>query len=464
MIKSQSTTARFKTARPFPLHRLPSLLKRSLSVSHTNNADTDGTDLAPLLPPNVRSSSINSHVLLDLLPSVRSNQFVWTYTRLLCTSASYIAGMSFYNFIAALLSLSHDQMKIYDVLGSSHPTHSRRKLLLAWTSTSALIAAVVVVVYAVVRMSEKKFAYQIHREVEKMERIEARIRRQQSQPPVHAEPTQLASIHPHPSPSPPPPHPQTGASPLPSHAAAAAVEESRDGSEDEYEDDDDDDEEEAEVVVSFAPLPPSQRQTAAVQTETIGGRHTELMTRVKAEEDKRAVCRALISASTHQTEEEIEEDEDAEDALEEALQAGLSAQEIARQASSQRRLVIKHDPISRISSSSIFLYRLCDLVCYYIIFVAVYAFQNTLQLSIHTNTLLWSSAYFLGLLVVALLLVSTLEGQQESIGRSRLLQEEKSQSFHDRINSRRLKRLKIRQASWRKLSAFVASSFAYLLA
>ena len=446
MIKSQSTAARFKSVRPFPLHRLPSLLKRSLSVSHPHPPDTDGGDPALLVPPNVRSSSVTSHVLLDLLPSVRSNQFVWTYTRLLCTSASYIAGMSFYNFIAALLSLSHEQMKIYDVLGSSHPTHSRRKLLLAWASTAVLIGGVVVVVYAVVRMSEKKFAYQIHREVEKMERIEARIRRQRTLPA--------------PSPSPPP---QSGASLPPSRAAA--VEDSRDGSEDDDDEEDVDEEaEDAAVVVSFAPLPPSQRQTAAVQTQAVGGRHTELMARIKAEEDKRAVCRALISSSTHQSAEEIEEDEDVEEALEEALQAGLSAQEIARQASSQRRLLIQHDPISRISSSSIFLYRLCDLVCYYIIFVAVYAFQNTLQLSIHTNTLVWSSAYFLGLLVVALLLVSALEGQQESIGRARLLQEEKTQSFHDRISNRRLKRLKIRQASWRKLSSFVASSFAYLLA
>ena len=147
-----------------------------------------------------------------------------------------------------------------------------------------------------------------------------------------------------------------------------------------------------------------------------------------------------------------------------ALEAGLSAQEIAREASSQRRLLSKHDPMQRISSSAIFLYRLCDLVCYYAIFVAVYAFQNTLQLSIRTDTLRWSWAYFLCLLTLTLGMVSALEGRQERIGRERLEQEEASASLHDRLSNRRLKRLKIEQATWKKLSSFLASSCAYLLA
>ena len=146
------------------------------------------------------------------------------------------------------------------------------------------------------------------------------------------------------------------------------------------------------------------------------------------------------------------------------MEAGLSAQEIAREASSQRRLLSKHDPINRISSTAIFLYRLCDLVCYYAIFVAVYAFQNTLQLSIRTDTLLWSWAYFICLLIFTLALVGVLEGRQERIGRQRLEQEEVSQSLHDRLANRRLKQLKIAQATWKKLSSFVASSCAYLLA
>ena len=451
MIQSQPGPSRFKAVRPFPLHRLPSLLKRSLSLSQQPSSPLPEDGLAK--PSNRRTASVtSSHILLDLLPSVRSNQFVWTYTRLLCTSSSYIAGMAFYNFIAALLSLGHQQMRIYDVLGASHPTHNRRKLLLAWASTSALLVLVVLVVNAVVKMSERNFAYQIHREREKMERIEAKIKRHRSR--IHGD--QL-NANPHPT--------------APS-ASAPAVNGSLPNGSTEGSEDDEEEEEEAEqaLLASLAPTPASafSQSAAPLAAESAdtrpSRRHTELLARIQAEEDKRAVCRALISSSTQQTAEEIEEEEDAEEALEEALEAGLSAADIAREASSQRHFLSQHDPIRRISSSNIFLYRLCDLVCYYIIFVAVYAFQNTLQLSIQTDTLLWSTVYFVGLLIVALGLVHALQSKQDGIGRLRLEQEQQPQSLHDRLANRWLKQLKIQQATWRKMSTFVASSFAYLLA
>ena len=449
MIKSQPGPSRFKAVRPFPLHRLPSLLKRSLSISQPSLSEASDAGLSK--PGHSRSSSGSSHILLDLLPSVRSSQFVWTYTRLLCTSSSYIAGMAFYNFIAALLSLGHTQMRIYDVLGTTHPTHSRRKLLMAWASTSVLVLLVVLLVNVVVRMSEKNFAYQIHREMDKMERIEAKIKLHRSRAAVD----QARASNGH-----------TAASESAPTANGHHPNGSAEGSE---EDEEEEEEAEKALLASLAaPSPAPSPASFAVASDPPGarplGRHAELLARIKAEEDKRAVCRALISSSEHQTAEDIEDEEDAEEALEEALEAGLSAAEIAREASSQRRFLSAHDPLSRISSSNIFLYRLCDLVCYYIIFVAVYAFQNTLQLSIHTDTLLWSSLYFFALLLVALSLVQALESRQDAIARQRLEQEERSQSLHDRLSNRRLKMLKIQQATWKKMSTFVASSFAYLLA
>ena len=489
MIKSQSGPSRFKAVRPFPLHRLPSLLKRSLSLSQPTLSQLPVDGLPQ--PPNSRSTSTSmpsTHILLDLLPSVRSSQFVWTYTRLLCTSSSYIAGMSFYNFIAALLSLGHQQMRIYDVLGASHPTHNRRKLVLAWASTSLLVVLVVLVVNAVVKMSENNFAYQIHREMDKMERIEAKIKQHRSR--ISAAKSDIGKD-------------STAALASAPTTNGGHPEASTGRSEDEEEEEEEEEAEQA-LLASLAPAAPVPSIAAAPPlSDTAGaahpsGRHSELLARIQAEEDKRAVCRALISSSTNQTAEEIEEEEDAEEALEEALEAGLSAAEIAREASSQRRFLSQHDPLARISSSNIFLYRLCDLVCYYIIFVAVYAFQNTLQLSIHTDTLLWSSVYFVGLLIVALGLVQALESQQDAIGCLRLEQEQRSQSLHDRLANRRLKKLKIQQATWKKvkphspspcerrsvqcsmtkplslflllcsalrqMSTFVASSFAYLLA
>jgi hypothetical protein len=184
--------------------------------------------------------------------------------------------------------------------------------------------------------------------------------------------------------------------------------------------------------------------------------NAELAARIKSEEDRRAITRAMIAASSYQTEEEAEEEEDTEQALEEAMEAGLSAQEIAREASSQRRAVRRHDPTTRVSSSTIFFYRLCDLVCYYFIFVAVYAFQNTLQLSIHTDTLMWSSCYLVTLTIVALLTVQWLERRQDYIG-AKLLAHEQSLGGDARsaASNKRTKMLKVKKASWRKLSSSV---------
>ena len=458
MLKSHGQSARFKAARPFPLHRLPSLLKRSLSVSAEAAGAAASSD--PLAVPSATrplSVTAQRHVLLELLPSVRSSAFVWTYTRLLCTSASYIAGMSFYDFFAALLSLSHRQMRIYDVLGDARPTHSRRKLVLAWTSTALLVAAVIVVVQLVVRMSERRFAYQIHRELHRMERIEARIRGQRSAAQRQRPRTAASAL------------PPIAAIPEDGSAQTSASRESADSAEGSEEDDADEEVEDTEALDLLAALPPPASSSPHSQPRAADGRYTaapplhpELVQRIKVEEDKRAVCRALISSD--QTEEEIEDEGDVEEALGEALEAGLSAQEIARQASSQRRLVTDHDAVSRISSSSLFLYRLCDLCCYYCIFVAVYAFQNTLQLSVHTDVLHWSALYCASLLATSLLMVHVLESKQEAIDRLRLEQEERCQTLHDRLASRRLKQLQIKQASWKKLSVFVASSFAYLLA
>ena len=115
MIKPQPSTARQRSRQPFPLYRLPSLLKRSLSLSEPSSGALPPPDLlspsAPPPPVKTRSTSLplpsTGDILLELLPSVRSNAFVWTYSRLLCTSASYIAGMAFYDLLASILSLGH---------------------------------------------------------------------------------------------------------------------------------------------------------------------------------------------------------------------------------------------------------------------------------------------------------------------------------------------------------------------
>ena len=465
MIKQQQPAARFKASRPFPLHRLPSLLKRQLSVSqHAPTHSQSGQKRSAASPV-----SASSHVLLDLLPSVRSNAFVWTYTRLLCTSASYIAGMAFYNFIASLLSLSHDQLAVYDMLSATRPVRNHRKLAIAWLSTITMVVCVMLVVVRVVRLSEKRFAYVIHREVEKMELIEQKLRANAggkrattSKQVTMVEDGQQGGAN-----------GQTTNNAVTKTTPALAEDEEDDGDGDEEEDDEDTEEaddgsdmsaDDSSTTAADAVLLSPARTAATVDRKTDSIAHfeetnAELAARIKSEEDRRAITRAMIAASSYQTEEDVEEEEDTEEALEAAMDAGLSAQEIAREASSQRRAVRRHDPTKHVSSSTIFFYRLCDLVCYYFIFVAVYAFQNTLQLSIHTDTLMWASGYLVVLTTVALLTVQWLERRQDSIGATLLAHEQSiGGDARSAASNKRTRLLKVKKASWRKLSSSVLTA------
>ena len=469
MIKQQQSAARFKASRPFPLHRLPSLLKRQLSVAQRPLPSSNSSSQPHHPKPSASSptsASTATHVLLDLLPSVRYNAFVWTYTRLLCTSASYIAGMSFYNFVASLLSLSHEQLAVYDVLSATHPVHNHRKLAVAWLSTLTMVVSVMFVVVRVVRLSEKRFAYVIHREVEKMERIEQKLRAQAGdknalarQPPAMlGDGQQRAGEQPA----------ANGAVSKPPPPLSDDDEEDGDGDGEEEEEEEpeeadegsdasvDDSTSTATDAVLLSPVHPAESilRPAEKIVPHFEETNAELAARIKSEEDRRAITRAMIAAASRQTAEEAEEDEDTENALEDLMEAGLSAQQIAREASSQRRAVRRHDPTKRVASSTIFFYRLCDLVCYYFIFVAVYAFQNTLQLSIRTDTLVWSLIYFLSLTSVALLTVYWLEGRQDDLG-ARLLSLEQSIGA-TAAGNKHTKRLKVKKASWKKLSSSVA--------
>ena len=260
--------------------------------------------------------------------------------------------------------------------------------------------------------------------------------------------------------------PANGAASKPPSVLAADEEDDGDGEEEEEEEIEEADEssdisaDDSNSVMADAMLlsPSSSADSLNRSAEAIvphfEDTNAELAARIKSEEDRRAITRAMIAASSYQTEEDIEEEEDTEQALEAAMESGLSAQEIAREASSQRRAVRRHDPTTRVASSTIFLYRLCDLVCYYFIFVAVYAFQNTLQLSIHTDTLMWSSFYLTALTAVALTTVHWLERRQDHIG-ARLLAHEQSVGGDARsaAGNKRTKVLKVKKASWRKLSS-----------
>ena len=387
-------------------------------------------------------------------------------------------------------------MMTYDVL-SSRPMRSTRRLVWAWCTTAALIALVLLAVTQVVRLSEKKFAYQIHREVEKMERIERRMssrrerqQRHRQQPAHSVQPLQLAAqpaVDAAAGSAGPPQLKQNGATKAePSRQSSSAG-----GSEDDGEDEADSTDSSLDDSLmsdhtqpllpsaspalpsqsspSSSPPPQPQRQRDCVPDAELQQKHAFLMARVKAEEDKRAVTRAVLAAASYQSEEQQQEEEEVEQALEEAMEAGLSAAEIAREASSQRRAVARHDPINRVSSSLVFLYRLCDLVCYYCIFVAVFAFQNTLQLSITGDTLLWCTLYLVALLAVTLTAMQLLEQKQEDIALSLLSQQQQQHRPSLTLRphpapSKKVKRLKIKQASWRKLSSYVTSSFSYLLA
>ena len=462
MIKQQQPSARFKASRPFPLHRLPSLLKRQLSVSQSASGHSQ--------PPHKRSASTalsaSTHVLLDLLPSVRSNAFVWTYTRLLCTSASYIAGMAFYNFIASLLSLSHEQLAVYDMLGATRAVRSHRRLAVAWLSTLGMVACVALVVVRVVRLSELRFAYVIHREVEKMERIEQRLRAsagEKARPNDGQQTVLLGDGEPRLVEE---RHATNGVASKPPPQLPEEEEEGDDGEEAEEEeqseavdDGSDNSADESSGIMTDAVLLSPLHPAAATgrTTEQIvphfDQTNAQLAAQIKSEEDRRAITRAMISASSYQTEEDVEEEEDTEQALEEAMEAGLSAQDIAREASVQRRAARRHDPTKRVSSTTIFFYRLCDLVCYYFIFVAVYAFQNTLQLSMRTDTPLFSSLYLAGLTAVALSTGHWLQRRQDELGAQLLKHETMIGGYARSAQNRRTKKLKVKKASWRKLSS-----------
>jgi len=102
----------------------------------------------------------------------------------------------------------------------------------------------------------------------------------------------------------------------------------------------------------------------------------------------------------------------------------------------------------------LFTYRLADMLSYYLVFVAVYSIQSTLQLTIPFNSLSYQWGYFVCIAVCGYMITSYLTDQNRSyIDR---LSQSLTCEQHDK--------LRIKQGIQRKLSSYITSSISYLLA
>ena len=421
---------------PFPLYRLPSSLRRDITQKRVSRDEQFKSPTkpkqSPSRTPKSRYELDPNSISIDFFPSIRNSAFFWTYTRLICGSLLYISGMAFYDATSATLSAGHKRVHLYDVLETPTNVHfgkhseekEFRRLSAFWAITIALLTIVTVCVYWVVKLSEKAFAYQLAAEIERCQRIEEELMLRcidirsesekesdfatSSQP---IENTDNANVN-----SAQKPHSSTY-SIVDKQARINKIqsEEERIKAQAEFDDEQ------------------SRNRITSQMLDTIEHRKRC---------SKRGRSASISSDSSgNSLDSEYSESSNDEDEDEDELNAEL---------------------LDSISTRTLFTYRLLDLLSYYLIFIAVFALQNTLQMTFvipFNNTLSVLYLYLAVLMFVSVTIAHILTLKFEKIN-SRLVQLY-SMNYY---NGSEYRELRISQAAWRKLSSYIISSFSYLLA
>jgi hypothetical protein len=143
---------------------LPNLCRSSPALSRANTI--------PSIVKRRFSTLVNHHDI----NSIRSNRFFFTYSKLICQSLAYLSGLCVYDALSYTLSSSSVLYNpLADIVTQKDSTKSANTLTKAWLITLSLILIVSLLVYRVVKLSEKKFSYQLAVENKRIQLLQEKL-------------------------------------------------------------------------------------------------------------------------------------------------------------------------------------------------------------------------------------------------------------------------------------------------
>ena len=356
--------------------RIPSLVRKFVP-SQTNQFNTTNTN--------------NKHTLWIRL--------MWTYTRLLCSSSCYIAGLAFYNALNSVLNNSTNNIfymnndnntntnDVHHPHRNKHTQHEMyiNNLIIRWCISLLVLVSVIIFVHKVVQLSEKKFVYQVQKENNEL--IQRRLMQQHN---------------------------------INNNCTKQNVN---------------------NLVCDMCGFECNGHISSVDDTPISSPNKSPHNDHINNNDITASIQPAVLfnanSNRLNNSKQPINSD---------TLDTVAKRREYMAEWRSARRMVYRQ--------KILFTYRLADMLSYYLVFVAVYSLQSTLQLTIPFDSLSYQWGYFICIGLSGYTITSYLTHT------NRKYIDQLTQS----LTCEQHEKLRVKQGIQRKLSSYITSSISYLLA